>query len=162
MLLASSEEYSSAQECDEFMKHPARHYNCVSRVASQQLDTDAARVFNEQAPLSFWLAAAQSGSISPQLRRAIAEEGWTRSVLLGDSATAGSFLALVPQTLRDQAIAGNSTLAPWMTLARNPGLRPYLDAGTQRAYSYDFVEAIATTGATRRSSMPVPRSRPLL
>jgi len=141
MLLASSEEYSSVLECEEVMKDPARHYHCVPQVDSQQLDADAARVFNEQAPLSLWLAAAESDSLSPQLRSAIAEEGWTRAVLLGDSDRAGSFLALVPQTLREQAAAGHSPLSPWMTLARNPGLRPYLDAGTQRAYSYDVVES---------------------
>jgi hypothetical protein len=28
-----------------------------------------------------------------------------------------------------------------MTLLRNPGLRPYLDPGVQRSYSYDFVES---------------------
>jgi hypothetical protein len=28
-----------------------------------------------------------------------------------------------------------------MTILRNPGLRPYLDDGVQRAYSYDFVES---------------------
>jgi hypothetical protein len=30
-----------------------------------------------------------------------------------------------------------------MTLLRNPGLRPYLDDGVQRSYSYDFVESYA-------------------
>jgi len=30
-----------------------------------------------------------------------------------------------------------------MTLLRNPGLRPYLDNGVQRSYSYDFVESYA-------------------
>ena len=51
-----------------------------------------------------------------------------------------SFLLQAPETLRTQATQ-RSPLAPWMTLARNPGLRPYMNAGTQRAYSYDFVES---------------------
>jgi hypothetical protein len=28
-----------------------------------------------------------------------------------------------------------------VAIVRNPGLRPYLDAGVQRSYSYDFVES---------------------
>jgi len=140
MLLASSEEHSSVLECLEVKKNPARHYNCVSSVAVDQLDADAATVFNQQAPLSVWLSAAKSTSFSSQLRTAIAVEGWTRSILLGDRERAMSFLMLAPEPLRTQATQ-RSPLAPWMTLARNPGLRPYMNAGTQRAYSYDFVES---------------------
>lgn len=165
MLLASSEEHSSVQECQEVMKNPVRHYNCDSHVGPEQLDKDAARIFNEQAPLPFWLAAAQSSSLSPQLRNAIAEEGWTRATLLGDKVTSASFLALTPQPLREQAVAGGSPLAPWMTLARNPGLRPYLSAGTQRAYSYDFVESYRDNwcykpDASSDSSLPVAFLKP--
>ena len=29
----------------------------------------------------------------------------------------------------------------WVAIVRNPGLHPYLDAGIQRSYSYDFVES---------------------
>lgn len=141
MLLASSQEYSSVRDCQEVMKNPARHYNCVQHVGIDQLDKDAAKIFNKQAPLSFWLMAANSDSISSELRMAIAEEGWTRSILLEEVAKTASFLALLPEPLREQAIAGGSPLAPWMTLARNPGLRPYLNSGFQRAYSFDFVES---------------------
>lgn len=158
MLVASSEEASSVQECLEVMKNPARHYNCLEHVGPEQLDKDAARIFNEQAPLSFWLTAAKSGSLSPQLRDAIAEEGWTRSILLGDKTASASFLTLVPQPLREQAKAEGSPLASWMTLARNPGLRPYLNAGTQRAYSYDFVESYRDNWCYK----PEDTSEPLL
>jgi hypothetical protein len=140
MLLASSEENSSVAECLEAMKNPARHYNCVPSVGPEQLDSDAAAVLNQQAPLSAWLDAAKSNSLSPQLRTAIAVTGWTRSILLADQQKASSFLALAPKSFREQA-SQRSPLAAWMTLAKNPGLRPYVNAGTQRAYSYDFVES---------------------
>ncbi len=139
LLLASSEEYSSEQECLAVMKDSKRHYDCFAEVDPAQLDADAARVLNEQAPLDLWLQAATSDSLSTQLRAAVAEEGWTRAILLHDQPRAASFLPLLPVALRAQA--GNSPLAQWMTLARNPGLRPYLNAGVQRAYSYDFIES---------------------
>jgi hypothetical protein len=140
MLFASSEEYSSVRECLEVKKNSARHYNCAAGVEPEQMDADAARVLNQEAPLSVWLSAAESTSLSPQLRSAIAMEGWTRATLLEDRQEAKSFLLLAPEPLREQATQ-HSPLAPWMTLARNPGLRPYVNAGTQRAYSYDFVES---------------------
>ena len=122
MLLASSEEHASVLDCREVMKNPNRHYNCVSSLNPRQLDADAARILNQQAPLSVWLASARSTSLSPQLRTSIATEGWTRAILLEDREKAASFLPLLPEALREQA-AQSSALAPWMTLARNPGLR---------------------------------------
>ena len=140
LLLAASEEANAVTDCREVMKNPARQYACVAAVDPEQLDTDAAGVLNTQAPLSVWLAAAQSASLSQQLRTAVAVEGWTRAVLLNDRTSAQKLLSLAPEALRQQA-KDSSALAVWMTLARNPGLRPYLNAGTQRAYSYDFVES---------------------
>lgn len=155
MLLGASEEFSSSRECIYVMKDPARHYNCVTEVGSNQLDEDAARILNQQAPLAMWLAAAASPALSSQLRNAIAAEGWTRALLLGDKATAASLLSLAPQPLREQA-STRSPLAPWMTLARNPGLRPYLNAGTQRAYSYDFVESYRDNWCYQPDDYPKP------
>lgn len=34
-----------------------------------------------------------------------------------------------------------AAVSPLMAILRNPGLRPYLDNGVQRSYSYDFVES---------------------
>ncbi len=139
-VLWSSEEYSSVRECREVMKNPARRYDCVASVESLQMDADAAAALNRYAPLSLWLQAAKSTSLSAQLRLAVATEGWTRAILLSDKDAAAAFVALLPEKLREQA-AQNSVSGPWMTLLRNPGLRPYVNAGTQRAYSYDFVES---------------------
>ncbi len=72
MLLASSEEYASFLDCREVRKNPNRHHDCVSSVDPEQLDTDASRILNQQAPLSVWLGSARlptslpsSGPLSP-------------------------------------------------------------------------------------------------
>ena len=140
MLLTTSEEASSVGECRDVMTEPGRHYDCAAQVAPGQLDADAAQFLNGQAPLSVWLAAARSPALSAQLRGAIAVQGWTRAVLLHDGAQADAFLPLLPPALRSEA-GSSAGLQPWMTLARNPGLAPYVNGGTQRAYSYDFVES---------------------
>ena len=140
MLLAESEEASSVDECQETMKEPRRHYDCTAQVAPEQMDADAAQILNGQAPLPVWLAAVQSSALSAQLRGAIGIAGWTRAILLHNSAQADAFVPLLPAALRTQAGSG-AGLQQWMTLARNPGLTPYLNGGTQRAYSYDFVES---------------------
>jgi hypothetical protein len=153
MLLATSEESSSVSECQEAMKNPARHYNCVHSIDPDQMDADSASVLNEQAPLSVWLSAAQSTSLPSQLRTAIAVEGWTRAVLLEDKEKAAAFLPLLPEALRSQA-GEDPALGAWMTLVRNPGLRPYVNGGIQRAYSYDFVESYRDNWCYRREEGP--------
>jgi hypothetical protein len=63
-----------------------------------------------------------------------------RSVLIKDDAAAAKLFPLLPSELQQQA--GSATgFRALVTIVRNPGLRPYLDAGVQRAYSYDFVES---------------------
>lgn len=139
MLLASSETTASSTECAEVMKHRGDWHHCL-HPGTEELDTDGARLLNEQAPLSVWIEAAHSPSIPQPLRAAIAMQGWTRATLLGDSAAAATLQQWLPGPLR-QELASPSPLTSWMVLARNPGLQPYLDRGTQRAYSYDFVES---------------------
>ena len=122
------------------MKDPKRKYDCVKNVLPEQLSGDAAGFFNVQAPLSVWAEAASSTVLSEQLRRAIAMEGWVRSVLLKDDAAGAKLFPLLPSELQQQA-GGATGFRAQVTIVRNPGLRPYLDAGVQRAYSYDFVES---------------------
>lgn len=139
ILLAASETSSSSAECKDAMAHRTSWHRCLTP-GTQQLDADAARFLNEQAPLSIWIEAANSTSIPQSLRQSIAMQGWTRAILLGDVAAASTLRPLLPQPLQQQ-LADKSPLTPWLVLARNPGLQPNVDAGTQRAYSYDFVES---------------------
>jgi len=122
------------------MKDPKRKYDCVKNVLPEQFSVDAAGFFNAQAPLSVWTEAASSTVLPEQLRRAIAVQGWVRSVLLKDDAGAAKLFPLLPPNLQQQAVSGTGFHA-LVTIVRNPGLRPYLDAGVQRSYSYDFVES---------------------
>jgi hypothetical protein len=156
VLLATSEERSSLDECQTVMKDsPSRHYECIAEASPNQLDRDAAGVLNGQAPLRVWLAAAESPALGQQLRQAVAMGGWTRAVLLHDAAAAAGFLPLLPEALRAQASA--ERLGPLLVLARNPGLNPYLNAGIQRSYSYDFVESYRDNWCYKSSpSHPVP------
>ncbi len=167
MLLTTSEAHWAVEECLAVMKNPDRHYNCAATVSPEQLDADAARVLNTQAPLSVWLQAAQAGNLSPQLRQAIAMAGWARATLLHDGLHAAAFLPLLPDSLR--AEAGQPAIFPaLLTLAQNPGLNPNLNDGTQRNYSYDFVESYRDnwcyrTGGSSEYQNPHPpteRSRP--
>jgi hypothetical protein len=122
------------------MKDPKRKYDCAPRIDPDQFSATAAAFFNHQAPLSVLVKAAKSNALPQQLRQAVAMMVWTRSILLKDDAAAKELLPLLPENLRQQA--GQSTGFPaLMTIARNPGLRPYLEAGVQRSYSYDFVES---------------------
>lgn len=139
MLLAASETTESSTECAEVMKHRGDWHHCI-QPGTEELDTDGARLLNEQAPLSVWIEAAHSQSVPQPLREAIAMQGWTRATLLGDTASAATLKPLLPNPLRHE-LASSSPLTPWVALARNPGLQPSLDRGTQRAYSYDFVQS---------------------
>jgi len=136
----ASESQSALNECLDVMKNPHRVYDCKKDVNLLQFSDDAASFFNAQAPLTTLVQAAESDALPPQLRRAVAMMAWVRSVLLKDDASAAKLFPLLPEKLRQQAGPGTG-FHPLMTLLRNPGLRPYLDAGVQRSYSYDFVES---------------------
>jgi hypothetical protein len=122
------------------MNNPKRVYDCVSEVEPVQFSDDAAAFFNTQAPLSILIESANSSVLPQQLSQSIAEMAWVRAVLLNDDPSAGKLFPLLPQKLQQQAGPGTG-FHPLMALLRNPGLRPYLDPGVQRSYSYDFVES---------------------
>lgn len=137
-----SESKSSLDECLDVMKNPKRVYDCSKKVEPVQFSSDAAGFFNTQAPVATLVDAANDAALPQQLRTSIAMMAWVRSVLLKDDATAQKLLPLLPEKLREQAGPGNG-LHSLMAILRNPGLRPYLDPGVQRSYSYDFVESYA-------------------
>jgi hypothetical protein len=95
---------------------------------------------------------------------------WVRSILLKDDAQAARLYPLLPDQLKEQT-SGGTGFKSVVTLVRNPGLRPYLDPGVQRSYSYDFIESFAdnwwcddwrsspySTPAGNRSHAPQPTS----
>jgi len=137
-----SESQSSLNECVEVMKDPKRSYDCARKADSVQFSADSASFFNSQAPLATLIDSANSSTLPQQLRTSLAIMGWVRAVLLKDDASAAKLYPLLPQKLQQQAESGTGFHA-LMTILRNPGLRPYLDPGVQRSYSYDFVESYA-------------------
>ena len=140
IIVKSSESESALDECTEAMKDPKRNYDCAQQVSPVQFSADAASFFNTQASLATLIESANSNALPQQLRTSLAVMAWVRCVLLKDDASAGKLFPLLPQKLQQQAGAGTGFHAV-MTLLRNPGLRPYLDPGVQRSYSYDFVES---------------------
>jgi hypothetical protein len=105
-------------------------------------DADAARVFNEELPLSLLRAAAGSDILPAHLRRAVALAAWTRAALLDDAATARELAPvvenLVPQMKEHLAAylgaADDPTRkrAALYAILKLPGLRPYVDSGIGR------------------------------
>ena len=140
LLLASSEEAASLSSCQEVMQHTPGRHACVGSPRQPQMDADAADALNYQAPLTTWIDAARTPDLPQDLRYAIAAGGWTRAVLLQDAQAEMELRGQLPRPLQMQAAHEAGGLGRWMTLARNPGLRPYVNGGMQRAYSYDFVE----------------------
>ncbi len=137
-----SEEQSSLSECLEVMKNPKRVYDCKKDTSPVEFSQDTAAVLNSEAPLATLAQAAQSDALSPQLRQSVAIVTWVRAVLLKNEPVAARMLPLLPQKLQQQAGPGIG-FHPLMAILRNPGLRPYLDDGVQRSYSYDFVESFS-------------------
>jgi len=140
VLLRSSEEYFAVHECLAVMKNPRRTYDCKKITSTTEFDSDAVAVLNQEMPLTTLIATAESTKLPTEQRDAVARMTWVRAVLLGDEAAAAKVFPLLPEKLRQQAGSGVG-FRPLMAVLRNPGLRPYLNSGTQRSRSYDFVES---------------------
>jgi len=140
ILNRASEEQLSLDECLDVMKNPRRKYDCRKDAWNSEFDPDAASLFNLESPLNVITDAAVSNKLPDNLRRALAAMAWVRSVLTNDEASAAKVFPLLPQSIQEQAGPGTG-FKPLVTLVRNPGLRPYLDPGVQRSYSFDFVES---------------------
>lgn len=140
VLIETSEARWSLSECIDVMKDPKRKYDCAKETARTQFNDDATTFLNSGAPVSVLIAAAQSGRVSPQLRQSVAMMAWARSVLLKDEDSTAKLFPLLPTRLQEQAGPGVG-FRPLVAMVRNPGLRPYLEPGIQRNYSYDFVES---------------------
>jgi hypothetical protein len=135
-LTTDSEE---AGELQEFCNQRAHAVNspapCPELRQPLEFDADAAAVLNRHTPLAQLIQAATSPSLPASLRQNIAIMAWVRSVLLEDGASAATFAPLLPDALRKSAGSGTGFSA-LMAILRNPGVRPYLEAGVPRVASY--------------------------
>jgi hypothetical protein len=128
-----STEQASIRECLDVMKDPS---------SPVEFSADSAALFNTQMPLATLAEAARSSALPPPLRQSVAMMTWVRAVLLKNDAVAAQMFPLLPSELQQQAGAGTG-FHQLTAILRNPGLRPYLDPGVQRSYSYDFIESYA-------------------
>jgi len=140
ILERTSEEQSSVDECLYVMKNPRRKYDCADPKSPVEFSADATAQLNSQMPVAMLARAAQSRSLPPPLRRSVAMMTWVRAVMLQNKVVAAQMFVLLPEKLRQEAGPGTG-FRPQLAILRNPGLRPYLDPGVQRSYSYDFVES---------------------
>jgi hypothetical protein len=140
VLYRVSEQQSALDECIAVMKDPRRKYDCKKDTEYAEFGADAASLFNLEAPLGVIADASASPKLPGNLRQSLAIVAWVRAVLLHDDAIAARVFSALPQKVQAQAGAGTG-FKPLVTLVRNPGLRPYLDAGVQRSYSFDFIES---------------------
>ena len=127
VLVASSEGWSYQQDsCPAVSGEPYRKNPCVPN-QPMEFDADAAAVLN-RAPLAMLIAAAHSPRLPANLREEIAAAAWTRSVVLNDAGSAAKLAPLLPSTLHVPPSDGAGFQAV-LTILRNPGLRPYVEAG---------------------------------
>ena len=142
ILIRSSQSQSALDECLEVMKSPKRKYDCRKNSDPNEFSEDAANAFNTQLPLATLTDIAASKQLAEPLNRSVVLMAWVRSLLLKDEVQAARLYPLLPETLKEQT-SGGTGFRSMVTLVRNPGLRPYLDPGVQRSYSYDFIESYA-------------------
>lgn len=139
-----------ATSFNDFLKYAPRHdqlaensengaslrgcKTCDKKIAALQFAPDAAGFFNRQAPLSAWLEASKTSELPDGMRHSLVLSGWTRAVVLNDSAATRAFANMLPSSLRNGQVE-EPGFAAWLGILRNPGLRFYLDGGIQRSQS---------------------------
>ena len=107
-------------------------------------DFDAARVLNEQIPLSLLKEAAKDQSLPNHLRQDLAQAAWIRAVLLGDYKTADELVpilsSLIPtlsSALSDFSMttqAEDKKFSALYTWLKFPGIEPVVDMGIGRDF----------------------------
>lgn len=108
-------------------------------------DQDAAQIVDQQISLPLLIQAANAQSLPLNLRHSIAIVAWTRSVLLQDGKRAAAISPLLPKTLHD-AVGSSIGFPADLAILRNPGIRPYLEAGVPRVASYSYFDSFRNNG----------------
>lgn len=161
--LLSAQRMSLANSLDEFLADAARVPAAISwnddgrelpvedaevsdetktQLGKPFFDVDAAKAINERLPLSVLKEAARSKVLPLGPRRDLAQAGWLRAALLGDTKTADELTPILGNLFPELAPLLNgysSTAQPdekkfaaiyaWL---KTPGLEPIVDAGIGR------------------------------
>lgn len=135
-LSAGSEGADDLQgECNQNAHAVTTNANCPELTQDLWFDDDATAILNQKVPLSLLIEAANTASLPQNLRQSLAVMAWTRAVLLQDAKSVAALAPLLPKSL--QATAGSSADFPAdLAILRNPGMRPYLEAGIPRVASF--------------------------
>jgi tetratricopeptide (TPR) repeat protein len=113
-----------------------------AQVGKPFFDVDAAKVINQQLPLSLLKEAARSKALPPGPRLDLLQAAWLRAALLGDTKTADELTPLLAASVPEIAALVNGYLSSaqpdekkfaaiyaWL---KTPGLEPVVDAGFGR------------------------------
>jgi hypothetical protein len=123
------------QECNLDEHAVNGNANCPGVTQDLWFDDDAAVILNQKVPLSLLIEAANTATLPQNLRQSLAVMAWTRAVLLQDTKSVAALAPLLPKDL--EATAGSSADFPAdLAILRNPGMRPYLEAGIPRVASF--------------------------
>ena len=106
------------------------------------LDADSVTALNHRVPLSLWLDAAQNSLMPANLQTDIAQAGWVRAVVLGNSDLARKFagrlgtlkpaLAAEMRTWLAEKDPAAAQFAAVFLMLRAPGLEPVIRYGSGR------------------------------
>lgn len=150
-----------ARDWAEFLRDAQRHpvdvdgydYSVAGTTPSHTadeigLDSDGVDVLNHLIPLSLEAGAALDSQLPVDIRREVATAAWTKAVLLNQWATArklGPVMAELYPTVRVDLDAtdldeNEARFAAVLTMLRNPGLRPYVEAGFGRLTKMDRID----------------------
>jgi hypothetical protein len=115
--------------------------DCPELDQPMEFDQDAVTVLNRQTPINLLIRAASSPSLTANLRSELAIAAWTRAVLTEDAANAAKLASMLPKAIRDTA--GTSIGFPAdLAILRNPGIRPYFEAGVPRVASFSSFDVL--------------------
>ncbi len=127
-------------QCTETPQTMPHQQDCTPEQRPLEFDVDAAVVLNRQMPLNMLIDAATSPALAPNLRQNLAVVAWLRSVLLEDQPNASRSAPLLPKPL-SQAVGTSIGFPADIAILRNPGMRPYLEAGVPRVASVSFFDS---------------------
>ena len=111
---------------------------CKNKIPAMQFDEDAAKLFNTHLPLSLWMDAVSNEALPKHLRDTLALSGWLRALMLRRDDEAKALMPLLPPRVQASLAKSDDPtgFAATLVLLHSPGLRPFVDAGVQRAATY--------------------------
>ena len=128
----------------------------VAEVATQPkaepvlFDADSTEILNKMLPLNILAEAAESKTLSDDLRRQVAQATWVRAVLLGDSAVAERMTPVWEsldtaakndlEAYRTEKSPESARFAAIYLMLKFPGTRPIVEPGVGRGTEFNQID----------------------